>query len=95
MKIALCSDLHLEFQDLVLKNTEGAKIFRLGDSLEGCREYINTHEVGNIPPKLVTSKFFSSGQVLLSGLSGDDRKSHASTIAVPGTDGEEYGGGLR
>jgi hypothetical protein len=77
-----------------LNMTKGAKIYRLGDSLEGCREYMNMHEVGNVPPKLVTSKFFSSGQVLVSGLSGNERKMHASTIAVPGSDGEDYGGGL-
>jgi predicted phosphodiesterase len=34
MKIALCSDLHLEFQDLVLKNTENAEVLILsGDIL--------------------------------------------------------------
>ena len=34
MKVALCSDLHLEFQDIDLKNTEGAEVLILsGDIL--------------------------------------------------------------
>jgi DNA repair exonuclease SbcCD nuclease subunit len=34
MKIALCSDLHLEFQDIILKNEEGAEVLILsGDIL--------------------------------------------------------------
>jgi Icc-related predicted phosphoesterase len=33
MKIAVCSDLHLEFQDLYLKNTEGADILILSGDI--------------------------------------------------------------
>ena len=65
----------------MMKSVDGTHIFRLGDSLEGCREYINSHEVGCIPPKIVTNKFHNSGQVLLSGVPLDDRADHAVTIA--------------
>lgn len=42
MKIAVCSDLHLEFGGLELKNTEGAKVLILsGDIL--CAKYLNRH----------------------------------------------------
>ena len=34
MKIAICSDLHLEFETIVLENTEGAEVLILsGDIL--------------------------------------------------------------
>ncbi len=32
MKIALCSDLHLEFQDINLKNEEGAEVLILSET---------------------------------------------------------------
>ena len=33
MKIALCSDLHLEFQDIDLKNTEDAEVLILSGDI--------------------------------------------------------------
>jgi predicted phosphodiesterase len=33
MKIALCSDLHLEFEDIILKNDEGAEVLILGGDI--------------------------------------------------------------
>ena len=33
MKIALCSDLHLEFEDIDLKNTEGAEVLVLSGDI--------------------------------------------------------------
>ena len=33
MKIALCSDLHLEFQDIILKNEEGAEVLILSGDI--------------------------------------------------------------
>lgn len=33
MKIALCSDLHLEFEDIILKNTEGAEVLILSGDI--------------------------------------------------------------
>jgi predicted phosphodiesterase len=33
MKIAICSDLHLEFQDLILKNDEGAEVLILSGDI--------------------------------------------------------------
>ena len=33
MKIALCSDLHLEFEDINLKNTEGAEVLILSGDI--------------------------------------------------------------
>jgi len=33
MKVAVCSDLHLEFQDLFLKNTEGAEVLVLSGDI--------------------------------------------------------------
>ena len=42
MKIALCSDLHLEFKDVDLKNTEGAEVLILsGDIMVA--EYLYDH----------------------------------------------------
>jgi predicted phosphodiesterase len=42
MKIALCSDLHLEFQDINLKNTEGAEVLILsGDIMVA--DYMHDH----------------------------------------------------
>ena len=42
MKIALCSDLHLEFQDINLKNTEGAEVLILsGDIMVA--DYMHGH----------------------------------------------------
>jgi len=37
MKIAICSDLHLEFGDIILKNEESADVLILGgDIFSGC-----------------------------------------------------------
>ena len=33
MKIALCSDLHLEFADIILKNDENADVLILGGDI--------------------------------------------------------------
>ncbi len=53
MKIAVCSDLHLEFGDLDLHNDEGADVLILGGDILGSRgrysrglSYVYTHYVG-------------------------------------------------
>lgn len=54
----------------------GPLTFRLGDSLEGSRDYVNTQESYILPPKNVASKFYSDGQVMLKAV---DWQAHAST----------------
>jgi len=50
MKIALCSDLHLEFQDLVLKNTEGAEVLILSGDILVAEDLHNHPEVHPMDP---------------------------------------------
>ena len=52
MKFALCSDLHLEFQDIDIRNTENADVLILsGDIMvaQDLYEYPNTHSNDTIP----------------------------------------------
>ena len=48
MKIALCSDLHLEFEDIVLKNTEGAEVLILSGDI------MLAEDLHNHPPTVVS-----------------------------------------
>ena len=52
MKIALCSDLHLEFEDIILKNTEGAEVLILSGDI------MLAEDLHNHPPT-VTSPYES------------------------------------
>lgn len=56
MKIALCSDLHLEFQDIVLKNTENAEVLILSGDI------MVADSLHNHPPT-VTSPYESYKQL--------------------------------
>ena len=53
MKIALCSDLHLEFQDIDLQNTEGAEVLILSGDIMIAEDL---HQHPNDPPT-VTSPY--------------------------------------
>jgi predicted phosphodiesterase len=55
MKIAVCSDLHLEFQDIELFNTEGASVLILGGDILIAEDL---HQYKDIPPT-VTSPYAS------------------------------------
>ena len=48
MKIALCSDLHLEFEDINLKNTEGAEVLILSGDI------MLAEDLHNHPPTVVS-----------------------------------------
>jgi Icc-related predicted phosphoesterase len=48
MKIALCSDLHLEFEDIDLKNTEGAEVLILSGDI------MLAEDLHNHPPTVVS-----------------------------------------
>jgi hypothetical protein len=48
MKIALCSDLHLEFEDVNLKNTEGAEVLILSGDI------MLAEDLHNHPPTVVS-----------------------------------------
>lgn len=45
MKIALCSDLHLEFEDIDLKNTEGAEVLILSGDIIVAADFDEWNEV--------------------------------------------------
>lgn len=45
MKIALCSDLHLEFEDIILKNTEGAEVLILSGDIMTAEDLHNHPEM--------------------------------------------------
>jgi predicted phosphodiesterase len=45
MKIALASDLHLEFQDINLKNTEGAEVLILSGDIMVAEDLHNHPEM--------------------------------------------------
>lgn len=57
--------------------------FRLGDSLEGARDYVNTQDSHILPPKNVANKFYSDGQEMLKAV---EWSTHAS-IDVKDVDG--------
>jgi predicted phosphodiesterase len=44
MKIAVCSDLHLEFGDLVLRNEEGADVLILGGDILVAKDLEMLHD---------------------------------------------------
>jgi predicted phosphodiesterase len=50
MKLAICSDLHLEFQDIVLKNTENADVLILGGDIMIAEDLHNHPEVHPMDP---------------------------------------------
>ena len=50
MKIALCSDLHLEFQDINLKNTENAEVLILSGDIMVAEDLHNHPEVHPMDP---------------------------------------------
>ena len=50
MKIALCSDLHLEFEDINLKNTEGAEVLILSGDIMIAEDLHNHPELHPMDP---------------------------------------------
>ena len=55
MKIAVCSDLHLEFQDINLKNEEGAEVLILGGDIMTAQDL---HDHPPVHPNAVWSHLF-------------------------------------